>query len=100
MTADLPAGGRWVCRRDRSITLPYKELIAIGDAGIPYVIPEVALLFKAKARRPKDDRDFARVIGLLPEYRSARLAQWLACVHPHHEWLAALPDSRRAVTPD
>jgi hypothetical protein len=93
-------GDRWVCRRDRSITLPYAELIEIGDAGIPYFIPEVALLFKAKARRPKDDGDFARVVPLLPDHRIARLSEWLTRVDPQHEWLAALTSSPRAVGPD
>lgn len=83
-------GDRWICRRDPSITLPFTELIEIGNAGIPYVIPEVTLLFKAKAHRPKDNSDFARVIPLLPDHRIARLAQWLDRVHPGHEWLAAL----------
>ncbi|MFI1919114.1 hypothetical protein [Nocardia sp. NPDC020380] len=84
------AGDQWICRRDPSITLPYAELIEIGDAGIPYVIPEVTLLFKAKAHRPKDNSDFARVIPLLPDHRITRLAEWLGRVHPGHEWLAAL----------
>jgi hypothetical protein len=83
-------GDRWICRRDNAITLPYTELIENGPAGIPYVIPEVALLFKAKARRAKDDIDFARVLPLLPQYRIARLSEWLTRLHPRHEWLAAL----------
>ncbi|MEU8900422.1 hypothetical protein [Nocardia sp. NPDC048505] len=83
-------GDRWICRRDRTITLPYAELIAFDDDAIPYVIPEVALLFKAKAPRPKDDRDFARVVPLLPDHRIARLTEWLTRVHPHHRWLAEL----------
>ncbi|MEV0247089.1 hypothetical protein AB0H76_10920 [Nocardia sp. NPDC050712] len=86
-------GDRWICRRDESITLPYADLIDIGSAGIPYVIPEVTLLFKAKARRPKDDADFARVLPLLAEERKARLAEWVSRVHPGHAWLAALTGS-------
>ncbi|WP_228824523.1 nucleotidyltransferase domain-containing protein [Nocardia blacklockiae] len=83
-------GDRWVCRRDETITLPFAELIEVGAAGIPYVIPEVVLLFKAKARREKDDADFARVLPLLTDPRRARLAEWLERVHPGHAWLAAL----------
>jgi hypothetical protein len=58
-------GGRWVCRRDRSITLSHSELIRYTGDGIPYVIPEVALLFKAKHLRDKDEADFTRALPAL-----------------------------------
>jgi hypothetical protein len=53
-------GDEWICRRHPSITMPYTDVIETGQAGIPYLIPEVALLFKARANRLKDHRDFAR----------------------------------------
>ncbi|APB01447.1 hypothetical protein NS506_07427 [Nocardia seriolae] len=83
-------GDRWICRRDCSITLPYAELIEVGAAGIPYVIPEAALLFKAEAVRPKDQGDFERTVPLLPRYRVARLTEWITRVHPPHIWLDVL----------
>jgi hypothetical protein len=58
--------------------------------SIPFVIPEVALLFKAKGLRAKDDTDFQRVLPALDEIRRPRLSAWLVCVHPGHPWLAAL----------
>ncbi|MFC4127193.1 nucleotidyltransferase domain-containing protein [Nocardia rhizosphaerae] len=79
----------WICRREPSITLPYTELIRVTRSGIPYLIPEVVLLFKAKANRPKDDADFRRVLPLLSGDRRARLASWLARIHPGHRWLSA-----------
>ncbi len=64
-------GDRWVCRRSGAITLPYAELILHTADRIPYVIPEVALLFKAKASRDKDEADFRRVLlALEPSRRS------------------------------
>ncbi|MGV0741939.1 nucleotidyltransferase domain-containing protein [Mycolicibacterium sp. XJ870] len=81
---------RWVCRRDRSITLPYGELIRRNGDGIPYVIPEVALLFKAKHLRAKDEADFTRVLPELDSARRSRLRAWLSRVHPGHRWVAAL----------
>ncbi|MEU4841280.1 hypothetical protein [Nocardia testacea] len=85
-------GDRWVCRRDRdpAITLPYSELILATDDGIPYVIPEVVLLFKAKARRPKDESDFLRVLLAMDRSRRSRLSEWLSRVHPGHPWPTAL----------
>lgn len=84
------AGDRWVCRRDDSITLPYGELIRRTGDNIPYVIPEVALLFKAKHLRDKDQADFDRVLPDLDSVRRSRLRSWLSRVHPGHRWINAL----------
>jgi len=83
--------GRWVCRRSASITLPYDELILHTEKAIPYAAPEVALLFKAKALRQKDESDFARVLPRLDRSRRSRLHAWLSTVHPGHPWLDRLP---------
>jgi hypothetical protein len=80
-------GDRWVCRRDESITLPYDELILHTRDAIPYAIPEVALLFKAKALRDKDEANFQRVLPLMDRSRRSRLSEWLSRVHPGHPWL-------------
>ncbi len=83
-------GNRWVCRRDARITLPYNELILHTDDGIPYVIPEVALLFKAKHLRQKDQLDFTNVLPALGPDRRDRLAGWLSQLHPGHSWINRL----------
>jgi hypothetical protein len=83
--------GHWVARRDESITLPYDELIEHTGDGIPYARPEVVLLFKAKAARPKDEADLAAVLPRLEPERRALLAGWIERVHPGHFWL---PDLR------
>lgn len=84
----------WLCRRDQAIRLPYDELILHTRTGIPYVIPEVALLFKAKAVRAKDESDFARVLPQLDSARRERLAEWLLRVHPDHPWAERLTTGR------
>jgi hypothetical protein len=84
------AHGGWLCRRSNAIRLPYTELIEHTADGIPYLRPEVVLLFKAKAARPKDDRDLADVVPLLGGSRRALLRDWLALVHPGHAWLERL----------
>ena len=82
--------GEWVCRRDERIRLPYAELIEHTGDGIPYVRPEVVLLFKAKQARPKDEADLAAVLPLLDTSRKRLLGEWLELVHPGHFWLPDL----------
>jgi hypothetical protein len=84
------ADGEWVCRRNEQIRLRYDELIERTADGIPYVRPEVALLFKAKAARPKDEEDLNDVLPLLAPSRRALLHGWIALVHPGHAWLERL----------
>ena len=83
-------GETWVFRRDPRVRLPTERVIAHTKDGIPYARPEIALLFKAKASRPKDDADFASVLPLLDRGQREWLAGSIALVHPGHHWLRAL----------
>jgi hypothetical protein len=87
---ELTVSGRWACRRDPSITLSYDEPILHSAEGIPYVIPEVALVFKAKHLRAKDQTDFRNVLPALDPSRKSRLHAWLSQIHPGHPWIAKL----------
>lgn len=83
-------GETWLCRRDEDIRRPYGEVIARTPDGIPYLVPEIVLLFKAKHDRPKDHADFEGVLPLLSDEQRAWLADGLARVHPGHAWLGRL----------
>ena len=83
-------GGTWICRRDVRIRMPYDQVIERTADGIPYGRPEVVLLFKAKATRPKDDADFLAVLPHLGPERRRWLADALELVHPAHAWLERL----------
>ncbi|MFB7947500.1 hypothetical protein ACFC6L_21600 [Kitasatospora phosalacinea] len=83
-------GGTWICRRDERLRLPYSETVERTAGGIPYLRPELVLLFKAKAARDKDRADFARALPRLDAGRRRTLARWLRDAHPGHEWLSAL----------
>ena len=87
-------GATWICRRDETLRLPYEEIIERSDDEIPYLAPELVLLFKAKKPRPKDETDFAGVLPLLDRARRERLGGWLERVHPGHPWLAELSVER------
>jgi hypothetical protein len=80
----------WVFRRDDTIALPWSEAVQRSAAGVPYLAPEIQLLFKSRDRRPKDDVDAQVVIPLLDEHRASRLRTWL----PHdHAWRALVRPS-------
>jgi hypothetical protein len=83
-------GDTWICRRDPRIRLPYSKVIEHTNGGIPYVRPEIVLLFKAKHARPKDEGDLAAVLPRLDASRRRLLAGWLEQVHPVHFWIADL----------
>jgi hypothetical protein len=83
-------GQTWVCRRDETIRLPYREIIHHTPHGIPYLAPELVLLFKAKHARAKDQADFDGTVPLMTPAQRAALAGLLARVHPGHRWLANL----------
>lgn len=83
-------GDTWICRRDAGIRLPYREIVHHTQDGIPYLAPELVLLFKAKHTRPKDRRDFDETVPHLTRARRATLAELLARVHPGHAWLTDL----------
>ena len=81
-------GDMWVCRRDPVIRRPVADAIEQTEAGIPYLAPEIVLLFKAKhAERDRDKADLARTLPLLEPERRRWLADGLRIVHPGHEWI-------------
>lgn len=83
-------GDTWICRRDETIRLPYSEIIQHTPGGVPYLAPELVLLFKAKHARPKDEADFDTTIPHMTPAQRTTLAGLLARVHPGHRWLASL----------
>jgi hypothetical protein len=81
-------GDIWIFRRDARIRCPYAQIIEHDADGIPYLAPEVVLLFKAKAARDKDQLDLQAVLPLLGTDRRAWLQDALDLIHPNHEWRA------------
>ena len=87
---DLADGNRWVCRRDETITAAWSDVVTRTASGIPFLVPEVVLLFKAKHARPKDVSDLENVVPRMSVEARGRLAEWLVTVHPGHRWLDRL----------
>jgi hypothetical protein len=82
--------GQWAYRRDPSTVLPYARIIRHDAAGVPYLAPEIALLFNAKQTRPKDTADFAGAVPLLTSGGRQWLRRMLERLHPGHPWIGAL----------
>lgn len=90
MLADTD-GEVWRFRRDPRITRPVSALTRRTVDGLPYLAPEVQLLFKAKATPlPKDEHDFAMACPLLDRAGRTWLATALALHAPDHPWLDRL----------
>jgi hypothetical protein len=83
-------GDTWIFRRDVTIRLPYAEIIHRSGDGIPYLAPEIVLLFKAKGTRPKDQADFAGAVPLLDTSRRTWLREALIHLDPGHPWLESI----------
>ena len=85
--------GEWVYRRDPRIRRPLADAIELNPGGIPYLAPEIVLLFKAKAARDKDEADLAATLPSLTPARISWLREALRIVHPGHDWLPRLTRS-------
>jgi hypothetical protein len=76
----------WVYKRDPSVTMPMSDAYWTRD-GIPYLRPEIQLLYKAKALRAKDQRDFEAAWPRLDRTRRQWLHDMLERTLPGHPWL-------------
>ena len=84
-------GDTWICRRERRIRRAYDEIIGHTDDGIPYEIPELTLLFKAKHKREKDEADFSASAPLLDTSARRWLRETLSELYgPEQPWVARL----------
>jgi hypothetical protein len=82
----------WLYPRHRSITRPLDRIGLRTAEGIPFLAPEVQLLYKSRAPRAKDQADFDHVLPSLAPDARRWLAGALTEAHPGQPWLARLPD--------
>lgn len=83
-------GEDWVYRRDSRARLPLSRAFLATAAGIPYLAPEVVLLYKSKQPRERDEQDFNAAVDVLAPPQRAWLRDALQAVSPGHPWLARL----------
>jgi hypothetical protein len=83
---------KWIFRRDLRVTLP---LFGVGSytpigIGIPYLNPEVVLLYKAKNPRVKDQQDFLSILDKLTIEQREWLHNAIYLQDKQHQWLKML----------
>jgi hypothetical protein len=82
----------WVFRRDVRITCPLSRAIRRNPEGIAYLAPEIQLLYKARATRPRDQADFDQVVPHLTRESRTWLRESMMSVEPEHAWIAMLEE--------
>lgn len=83
-------GPVWRFRRDPSVVRTVERLILRSEDGVPYLAPEVVLLFKSAHAggppRARDQLDFESAVGALGPEGRAWLRWALAAYRPDHPW--------------
>lgn len=79
----------WIYRRDARIAAPLDRVFRTND-GMPFLAPEVVLLFKSKNPRPIDHDDFSALLPTISPDAGRWLLDALSRLDPEHEWIEAL----------
>jgi hypothetical protein len=87
---DESDGETWVYRREPRIRRPMSTAVRQSPEGLPYLAPEIQLLYKSKAPRERDELDFLHTCRLLVPEARRWLRDALELVQPDHQWIAAL----------
>ncbi len=84
--------GFWVFRRNNAVRQHFLHLKGMNEIGIPFLTPEVALIYKATGPTisQKDTQDFQNAKGALLAYQRNWLRRSIEMCNPRHEWLTGL----------
>lgn len=80
----------WRFRRDFTVSYPRNSVWSHTDTGIPYLNPEIVLLYKAKNTREKDHQDFLTIKKYLDDNKKKWLRNAIQSQEPDHKWLELL----------
>ena len=84
-------GDEWVYHRGTgNVRRPHSLMTLTTERGLPFVGPEVALLYKSPTLRSKDWQDFDDIHEMLDDERRGWLIDNLAPRYPDHPWLPRL----------
>jgi hypothetical protein len=79
--------GFWAFRRNMTVRVPVKDILLFTKDGIPFLSPEIILLYKTKNTRAKDQLDFTAVYDKLSSEQKCWLSSAIKGCQPEHEWL-------------
>jgi hypothetical protein len=82
--------GLWTFRYSDAIQHPLVSIGGVSSEGIPYLCPEIALLYKAARLREIDEGDFQQTLPLLNPEQRGQLSADLKTYNRRHPWLAGL----------
>jgi len=84
-------GGSIAYRRDRRVKVPLSMFGRVSDEGVPYIAPEVALLYKAgSVTMARNAADFDAAHPNLDLAARSWLRGALELAHPGHPWIDRL----------
>ena len=82
------AEDQWLYRRNNAITRSLAHAVLLSSFGVPYLAPEIVLLYKSKHMREKDIVDYQAVRSSLSDEQSAWLLNALQVCYPEgHDWI-------------
>jgi hypothetical protein len=79
-----------VYRRNPAVRKPLDEVGVRALGGVPIVVPEIVLLYKAHDLAEKDEADFRSILPHLTPSRKAWLLGALDETTPNHPWARRL----------
>ncbi len=80
----------WKFRRMPEIQRPLTKVGQYTENGIPFLNPEIVLLFKAKNPNSLDEKDFSNVIEVIEKEPRDWLRQAITKINSKHHWLEFL----------
>ena len=83
-------GGRWFYRRNARIGVNAKDVGRFTSDGIPYIRPDIQLLYKSKGGRAIDESDLLSILPRLDVAQRATLSAWISAGDPTHRWIERL----------
>jgi hypothetical protein len=95
LLVDDVSDGQWVYRRNPAVRLPLDRLGRTTATGLPYLRPEIVLLYKARRPRASDEHDASVAIPRLSRSARAWLAWAITMDTPDHHWLPLLTHRER-----
>jgi len=87
LTVGAGSDTHWASRRDTTIARSWTSAVLRTPDGVPYLAPDLQLLFKAKSARAKDHVDAERVIPVLDPQETLFLSGHLPDDHPWQDLL-------------